>query len=71
MNQLLSHMRVEIVLFAASEMRSKPKKALNVKVEKGGNYVDAREKPLANLSRMHKLNGQVVSRIGTGLKSRP
>ena len=52
-------------------MRSKPKKALNVKVDIGGNYVDAREKPLANLLRMHKLNGQVVSRIGTGLKSRP
>ena len=65
MNQLLSHMKVEIVLFASSEMRSKPKKALNV------NYVDAREKPLANLLRMYKLNGQVVSRIGTGLKSRP
>ena len=32
--------------FAASEMGSKRKKAFKVKIEIGGNYVDAIEKPL-------------------------
>ena len=49
MNQLLSHTKFKskIVLFAALEMNGiKTKKALNVKIEIGGNYVNVREKPL-------------------------